>query len=829
VVKSSDAIEEFIKNQSEKMLKPKLKDKIWKKEFEKIIYEEWKKKKKYKFDKNIEKNVYSIDTPPPYVDAPPHVGQATTYILMDMFARFKRMTGYNVLFPLGLDRNGLPIEVAAEKRFKIKFGEVSRERFLEMCKQVLEEFSSVSIDIFQKCGISFNSWKLGNEIGDMYFTDSEEYRTLTQETFIDFWNKGVIYEAKIINNYCPGCKTTLADAEIEYKEVPTYFNEVIFEIKETGEKIVIGTTRPELICACGMIIFNPKDKRYKHLDDKTAITPLFKKEVLIKAHEMAQIEKGTGLAMMCSAGDISDIRFFREMGLEPTIAINADGTMNENAGFLKGLKIEDARNKIIERLKDEKLLVRQTQVTHRIPVCERSGDPIEFIELSELYLKQIQYKNKIRELSDKINFYAPESRQILLDWIDAISIDWPISRRRYYGTEIPLWYCKKCNQPIAPKKGKYYQPWKEKSPITKCPKCSFNQFKGEERIFDTWFDSSTSPLFILKYSSNPKFFKKNFPCSLRPQGKEIVRSWLYYTLLKCYLLTGKYAFKDIWINYHVVDEKGYKMSKSKGNVIDTKDILDKFGAEPFRLWAVTEGNLEKTDFRCSFERIKGTDKTLVKLWNISRFVSMFSPINKNKKLNYLDKWILSKINKVIKFCRENYDVYNFYNAMTKIKHFMWHDFADNYLECVKYRLYSSNDEKNRNGAIYTLNYCLDVTLKILAPVIPFITYKVYKELRDTDIHFSKFPEFDERLIDKDAEEIGDITVAIISALRQYKNKNALPLNAPLKKLIIECDKKTMKNLKKTLDDIKGTMNIKEIEFGKGEILVEGYKIKLSVI
>ena len=285
------------------MLPPKLKEKTWSKEFEESIALSWKENSVYKFNAESPKKVYSIDTPPPYVNTPVHIGQATTYVLMDMFARFRRMTGYEVLFPLGLDRNGLPIEMAVEKKFNISLNDVHREEFIEKCHKVLEASSTATQDTFMRLGISFNSWKVSNEIGSIYLTDSPGYRALTQATFIELWHRGLIYDEQRINNYCPGCRTTIADAEIDYEEVPSYFNEVIFRVKETNEEIVIGTTRPELICTCGMIIFNPDDTRYKHLEGKTAITPLYNKEVLIKAHPLAQKGKGTGLVMMCSAGD----------------------------------------------------------------------------------------------------------------------------------------------------------------------------------------------------------------------------------------------------------------------------------------------------------------------------------------------------------------------------------------------------------------------------------------------------------------------------------------------------------------------------------------------
>ena len=789
---------------------PKITEKRWKKEFEQPIYKEW--KDAYKFDKKSKKPVFSIDTPPPYVNTPVHIGQAATYVLMDMFARYKRMTGYNVLFPLGLDRNGLPIEMAAEKKFKVKLADIPREKAIEYCEKILEESSSASTESFIRAGISFNSWNLGTEVGDVYHTDSDDYRALTQETFIDLWDKGFIYEDERINNWCPGCQTTLADAEIDYKDKTSSFNDIVFKIKETDEDIIIGTTRPELVCTCAMIIFNPKDDRYKNLDGKTAITPLFDKEVPIKAHPLAEIEKGTGLMMMCSAGDLSDIRFFREQGLKPVISINKDGTMNKHAGFLEGLRVREARQKMIDTLKEKKLLVKQQHLQHRTPIYERSRDEIEFIEMKEFYVKQVEFKDKMADLADQLNFHAPRSKQILKDWIDSVSIDWPISRRRFYATEIPLWYCKGCKQPIVPKKGKYYKPWKEKPPIKKCDNCGSTEFKGETRVFDTWFDSSNTPLYILKYARDSKFFKKNSPCTLRPQGKEIIRTWLYYTVLKDYLLTDKLIFKDVWINYHIVDEKGHKMSKSKGNVIDPKKVMDMHGAEPFRLWSAIEGNLEKTDFRCSFERIQGAGKTLTKLWNVVRFISMF-PEPKEGKLMELDKWIIQELNELVRFSTERYELYDFHNPAIRLKHFIWETFASHYLELVKNRAYNENKQytkEQQNAALKTLHYCVEIMLRLLAPIIPFITSKLYNELKGKDIHSTKFPEIDkEYKVEFKTAELEELN----SAVWKMKKDKGKSLKDAVKELTVG---KKFKSIEK---DLKQMHNAEKIKYGKTKIVI----------
>ena len=391
-----------------------------------------------------------------------------------------------------------------------------------------------------------------------------------------------------------------------------------------------------------MVIFNPEDKRYKKLNGKTAITPIFNKEVPIKAHPMAEITKGTGIAMMCSAGDLSDIQFFREQRLQPVIAINKDGTMNKHAGFLEGLKVKEAREKILETLKEKGLIIKQEKISHRTPISERSKMEIEFIEMPEWYLKQLEFKNEIKKLSKKINFYPAASKKILDDWLESISIDWPISRRRFYATDIPLWHAE--GFIAVPHPGRYYQPWKEAVPKEaevfkqgkKIGKVSDKKFKdlkwkGEERVFDTWMDSSISELFILKYKEDGSFFIKAFPATLRPQGKEIVRTWLYYTLLRGYLETGKPCFEDVWIHQHILDGKGRKMSKSLGNVIDPQKLLKDYGAEAIRFWAAVEGDLSKQDVSCSEERIKAELKTLTKLLNVSKFIMQFEK-PKNAKL-----------------------------------------------------------------------------------------------------------------------------------------------------------------------------------------------------
>ena len=783
-------------------------DKNWTLDLEKNITDNWKKKNPFSINKKF-KNIYSIDTPPPYVNSPVHIGQAITYCYMDFFARYKRMKGYSVVFPLGLDRNGLPIEMAAEKKFKINPLEIGREKFIEYCKKILEESSFETMDSFGRMGISFSSFNFGNKIGDGYMTDSSEYRTLTQSTFYDMWKKNLIYEDKKIVNYCPGCNTTLADAEIDYEEKITNLIHTKFRVKETGEELIIATTRPELLGACVAVLFNPLDNRYKKLDGKHAITPVYNKPVKLMAHNSADKDFGSGLVMMCSFGDLTDIRFFRDEKIDPIILIGEDGKMNEKSGFLKGLKIIEARKKIILELKEKGLILKEEQIKHRAPVCERSKDQVEFIEMQEFYLKQMEFKNELLKLQKKMNFYDESSRKILEIWIESLSQDWPLSRRRYYATPIPIWKCKKCNEFLLGEKGKYTEPWKIEK---KCPKCK-ERAEPETRVFDTWFDSSISELYILGYGRDNEFFKKAYPCSLRPQGKEIIRTWLYYTFLRGYLLTGKPCFKDVWINYHILDENKRKMSKSKGNEINPKDILKNQGSEALRLWSALEGDLTKTDFGCSEEKIRAEAKTMTKLWNIGKFILQFKDIKKPKKLEKIDNLFIEYIDYLECYCDEYYSKYDFHNPAVKLRAFLWEIFASHYLELIKSRAYNKDNKfskEEQESAFYTLRYLFKKLLVLLYPIIPAITSELYKAC-DKNIfeenirNFSDFKSFDNIFLIQQLMNLN-------SNIWKAKKEKGLSLNAPVKIIYIH------ENLLGFEKDLKICHNASQIK--KGEFKVE---------
>lgn len=770
-------------------MEPKIAEKAWNPILEKEILKQWINEKTYEFIPK--ENNFTIDTPPPYPSGRPwHIGAAAHYSQIDMIARTARMAGKNVYFPIGIDRNGLPVEIYTEKKHNIRMRETERGEFLKLCRSALDDLEDEMILIMKSLGIS-------GDFSNYYRTDSEEYRTLTQSTFIELWKKGQVYLANRPNNYDWVSGTTIADAEITYEDLPTKLVYMKFKIKDTDKEIIIASTRPELLCACKTIIVNPEDERYANYVGKKVIVPITNVEVELKTHHSAHQEFGSGAVMVCSYGDQNDVVLFREMKLEEIVAIGLDGKMTEAAGDYVGLKPKQARAKIIEDLESRGLVEKIEDIIHRTPVSERSKNPIEIIPMEEYYLKQKESVEKMKKLGQEITFYPAMHKQILMNWLESINIDWPISRRRYYGTEIPIWYCKNCSEPHVPEPGKYYKPWLEKCPVIQCSKCGTTEFVGEERTFDTWMDSSVSPLFVSKFNKDQEFFNKVYPTTIRPQAKDIVRTWLYYTLLRCEQLTGKKPWSEAWIMGYGLDEKGMKMSKSKGNAIDPLPVIEQFGADTFRFWSASEIN-HGYDFRCNEQKIESTKKFLSKLWNVSRFLSSF-PIIESGIPTATDKWILSELDNLIKECKKGYDEYNFFIPAIAIREFTWNIFAAHYIEMVKARAYGigfTDDE--RDGAIYTLHKTLSTILKLLAPITPFITEYLWKTLYSSDSIHKQHQvepelEYDQSKITKEITEFNS-KVWNEKKAKNLSLKDSIAIKVPESLELFKKDLKSMHNL-----------------------------------
>jgi valyl-tRNA synthetase len=411
-----------------------------------------------------------------------------------------------------------------------------------------------------------------------------------------------------------------------------------------------------------------------------------------------------------------------------------------------------------------------------------------------------------------MNFFPTIHKQILKNWLNAVSIDWPISRRRFYGTEIPVWFCKNCRSPTVPEAGGgYYQPWKEKPPFDQCANCGTHEFIGEEKTFDTWMDSSITPLYISKFSKDDEYFKKTYPATIRPQAKDIIRTWLYYTMLRCYQLTEKLPWSNVWIMGYGVDETGKKMSKSKGNVIDPFPIIKRYGADTFRFWSASETNLGQ-DFRCSEQSISNSQKFLSKLWNLGRFLSSFEIpkefLNDSLKVDLLqtDKWILSELDKLVNICIKGYNTYNFFIPATSIRDFTWNLFASHYVEMIKGRVYDNDNKNFQLSSLYALHKCFSIILLLLAPICPFITEKLWKTLYSPEsIHIQMFPKSGDFFNDfeKYTEKIIEFNSLVWNKKKESINpntgrplslKDAISIDVPSELNEFKQDLKSMHNL-----------------------------------
>jgi len=767
------------------------------KQVEKKWEEWWEKEKIYEFDVKSKKKVFSIDTPPPTVSGKMHIGHAYMYSQMDFIARFKRMQGLNVFYPFGTDDNGLPTERLIEKLKNVKSKNMKREEFIKLCLKTLKEITPGFIQDWKILGISADY--------DIYYsTIDDNSRKLAQKSFIELYKKGLIYKKAFPTLWCPECQTSVAQAELEDKEQDSLFSTLKF--KADGKDLLIATTRPELLPACVAVFANPKDKRYSNLIGKKAKVPLFEFEVPIIADESADMEKGTGVLMICSYGDKYDAEAVNRHKLKPRIVLNLDGTLN--IGDYKGLEIKEARKKILEDLKEKNLITEQKQISHAVNAHDKCGTEIEFLPTEQWFIKILDKKKKFIEQGDKIKWHPEFMHKRYDNWVNGLEWDWNISRDRHFGIPIPVWQCEKCNEIIiADEKELPIDPIEMKK---KCPKCKL-EAKGEKKVLDTWMTSSISP----QIASSLIHEKVKIPFSLRPQAHDIIRTWLFYTITKSFFHENKTPWENAMISGFVT-LGGEKMSKSKGNVISPQEVMEKYSADTLRFWAAGAKLGEDLDYQ-EKDIITGK-KFETKLWNASKFVFMNLKDYKNNKpkaLMKIDALFLKKLNSLIKEATESFENYEYSKAKSAVETFFWHMFCDNYLEIVKKRIYSEKGQK-KESAQYTLYTSLLTILKLISPITPFITEEIYQEYfkkheKEKSIHLSEWPMYEKS---NGKEDELDLFIEILAKVRQEKTKAQKPMNA---EIILTLEKKDKEKLKEMLEDLKAVANAKEIKEGSFKV------------
>ena len=801
------------------------------KEIEPRIQKFWEDEKVFKFDPDSKAPVYSIDTPPPTLSGYIHMGHVFSYSQAEFVARYQRMNGCNVFYPMGFDDNGLPTERYVEKKYKVNIKDIGREEFVKLCLKETEIGGKNYRNIWTTMGISVD-WGL------LYSTINKRCQRVSQRSFIDIFNMGRMERRNEPAIWCPLCQTSLAQADVEDSdEKHSFLNTITFRAADDGAELLIATSRPELIPSCVGLIVNPDDERYRALVGRKGVTPLFGVEVPIVADRRVDPAFGTGIVMVCTFGDKTDIDWWRDYGLQLKISINPDGTMNANAGKYCGMTLAEARKQITVDLKDAGLLIEQKPITHVMNVHERCGTPVEYYVTSQWFIKILDIKDELLAQGEKLQWYPEHMKARYVNWVNGLKWDWCISRQRYFGVPFPVWYCKQCGQAVVADESQLPVDPLVTQPLKPCPKCGGTSFEPERDVMDTWNTSSVTPLINSEWGETDSRIDKIYPMSLRPQAHDIIRTWLFYTVIKSYLHTETLPWGNVMISGHGLDPNGKAMHKSKGNVIEPLPIVTKYSADALRWWAASAKLGEDMPFK-EKEIVYG-QKFINKLWNASRFVTMhikdYKPGN-TPQLEIVERWILTRLNAVIRESTASFENYEYSKAKSAVEQFFWGDFCDNYLEIVKDRLYSKDDARkaSRDAALYTLYTVLLDSLKMLGPFTPHVTEEVYQCLfRDTEasisLAVSQWPEQDSSWEDPDALKMGDIAVQVISLLRQFKNAQSMAQNVPLAGVTID----TSANIAPVEQALKDTMKIGRIDYGPvaspdAESTVNGSTVKLKI-
>ncbi|MCA4773983.1 valine--tRNA ligase [Wolbachia endosymbiont of Mansonella perstans] len=791
----------------------------------------WENSKIYKWSGEKD-NTFTIDTPPPTISGKLHIGHIFSYCHTDFIARFQRMLGKGVFYPIGFDDNGLPTERLVEQTYKTRAKEVGREKFIEMCHEVIERSKQEFKELFKSVGIS-HDWSLE------YHTISKETITLSQMSFIDLHNKGYAYRKMQPILWDPVDKTAIAQAEIEDKVFESSLNTIVFSTEES-EQIKIATTRPELLPACVAVFCHPEDARYIHLIGKTATVAITEEKVPIIADDKVKIDKGTGLVMCCTFGDELDIYWQQKHNLPMKIIIDQDGRISlydvipphlgvisaRDAGIydeINGLKVKEARKRIIKILSRKGLLIESTSISHSVKCAERSGAPLEILPTYQWFIKTLEEKAKVLDKVRECNWHPATMRKRMEVWIEGLNWDWCISRQRYFGVPFPVWYSKRKGE-----EGKIILAEVKDLPIDPLKDLPTGHSKEEvipdQDVMDTWATSAITPQLSALAVNNeihlPNHrYDKIFPADLRSQSHEIIRTWAFYTILKAHYHADSLPWKNIMISGWCLADDKKKMSKSKGNVITPHAILNTYGADVVRYWAANSRLGVDTVYS---ENIFKIGKRLVtKLWNASKFVSMFTEKYQTVSINSIsetmDKWILSKLYKVIDRATNNLLQFEYCEALGATEEFFWKDFCNNYLELVKKRAYGNTVSSEANSsAKQGLAYVLNIILRLFAPFLPYITEEIYHQLYSyNSVHNqSNWPSKEELIYDKHSEEMGDDSVQILNLVRKIKADNNVSVKHLIKKLTIKANTQEDRLNQSVQDDLQTVCNAEVIQWSE---------------
>jgi len=812
----------------------------------------WEKNKIYAFDVNRNDEVFTIDTPPPFVSGVLHIGQYLNYAWIDFVARYRRMKGENIFFPQGWDCHGLPVELAVTKNYGITKDD--RENFIEKCREWVENNIKNMTRQLDELGYS-TDWDY------TYRTMNDDYKRKVQLSLLDFYEKGMLYRDKFPTHFCVNCETSVAKAEVGYQdEFGKLWYIKLPIVGRDNEFVTIATTRPEYMEACVAIMVHPNDDRFYDISAAKIEIPFTNRTVRVYMDNTVDMNFGTGVVYVCTYGDEMDIKWKFEYDLNEIQIFTEDGYMNENSKY-QGLTIKEAREQIVEDLDKMGLIEKIEDYEHSIIIhSERSScrQPIEYLPVYQWFINVKDFTDEIIESGEKMKWYPEKQKQRLIDWAKSLDWNWVISRQRFFGTPIPFWYCEECGEIIPPNRDDLpLNPVKTLPPVKQCPKCKSKNIIGEKDVCDCWIDSSLTPLEISKWTEDDNFFNRTYMNAKvhRSQGYEIIRTWLFYTLFRCKVLTGKAPFYEAMINGMVAGPDGRHMSKSLGNYIAPEEVMPEFGADAIRYWTAmgslgddypfefTWINLQTKQpvsneiilkeieklpeekfnkkYRRRFEQLIGASRFLTKIWNAYRFLYLnlgkikLTDINIDTKVfSSIDSYFFSKFNKNLKLITDFFDGYNWHGAMMILRTFFWNEICDNYIEAIKHKFHVEDPRIREISLKVALN--LFYKLLIISSVImPYISEEIfsilYKQFNDIEsIHLENWPKPYEKISEELAKQ-GKLGIEIIKFLRMLKSKLQIPLNQTVNKIILVLETHQLKNIKDLQEDIKNTIRIDKLD------------------